>query len=534
MINLDAITPGGTTDLVHLNASPAPSAVRTQARVMPAQRPARLGVRRGGSLRLNMDAPPRPPQLAVPNHPAARAAALRLLRAQEPGYVNEAVEAARARMPVLSFVDAARPMHAAANGRVARPAPPIAPPLAGGRPPRLGTRIAWAIENGGFDSMDENLEPPPAPARNPAPARPYSEAAVTASASGRSGWEAACGFLPPDIPEIAPVLSDPLSAAEIEGDLQLLLRRLGANAECRKRWEDAARANQVSARYLYQLFSALDNGVRGFADEGKFLRTAVAGLLSQIVAGDAGLFSHYGDLARESLGHCLDRKILGLNSMLTGKLHYDIEHGAFDTNPRGLDKALRSLFRYEALRTAGETRLLENIIYSDSGPRYRDEPVELHLALQCHFGRKLGLPAILRDLNYPFPVNLTATDYHIIGEEVREKERREYGIYLAAESPHWLGVMSRVDPVGYAAAGAAREKLYEQNFKSDVRAYCEAHPEQTQEQAEVAVSKAQAWEAYAPLMKKHLAPHGLWPVTGSPLRRWWRGLPPRVSALLRR
>ena len=469
-----------------------------------------------------MDAPPRPAQLAVPTHPAARAAALRLLRAQEAGYVNEAVEAARARRPALSVVDAARPIHMAATGGVV------------GRAPRLGARIAWAIENAGFDSMNENLEPPPGPARNPAPAQPRSEAAFTASAPGQSGRGAARAFLPPDIPEIAPVVSDPLSAVAIETDLRMLLGRLGANAECQKRWGDAVRVDPLSSLYLYQFFSALDNNVSGFADAGKFMHAAVAGLLSQIVAGDAQLFSYYGDLARESLGHCLDRKILGLNSMLTGKLHYDIEHGAFDTNPRGLDKALRSLFRYEALRTAGETRLLKDIIYSDSGPRYRDEPVELHLALQCHLGRKLGLPAILQDLNYPFPVNLTSADYRKIRQEVREKERREYGIYLAAESPHWLGVMSRVDPEGHAAAGAAREKLYEQNFKGDVRAYREAHPEQTQEQAEVAVSKAQAWEAYAPLMQKHLAPHGLWPVTGSPLRRWWRGLPPRVSALLRR
>ena len=319
--------------------------------------------------------------------------------------------------------------------------------------------------------------------------------------------------LPQDYRETVRVDSRPLGAEMIKASLRGTLKRLGADGACQARWVEAALASPVDARYFHQFLGRAETALAGGINANRAARAALAGLLEQIVAGGAASFADYASRAREALGYCGDRITLGLNSMLVGQLEQDIARGAYDADPPALDKALRSLYRFEALRVAAEEKILEDIVDDGAGLRYKDEPVEVHLALQYHLGPKLGLPALVLKLLHPGYVRLRQADYDAIECKVRESEERDYGVYLAAESPHWLDVMSRVDPAGLAAAQDLRHELLQDRFDTDVQAYREAHPAQTREQACVEVSKAQAWRAYAPLMQKHFAPHGLWPLS---------------------
>ena len=351
--------------------------------------------------------------------------------------------------------------------------------------------------------------------------------------------------LPSDDPPEKHIIDAPLPEHRIRGKLVDRLRRLGADQACQQRWISAALADPVQARYFDQFFGQLESDLGRSLKHDPALRVALAELLDRI-ATTPERFASYGKLAHEALGYCGNRVVLGLNGMLVTGLEEAISCGAYDGDLRALDKVMRSLYGFEALRVATEERILQDIrkapVASDAerqceatagelhsglpdAPRhgsgdsseYKDPPVEVHLAVQAKLCRRLALPPILPRLNYANPSGFEPADYRAIEREVRESERYGYGIYLAHESTHWLAVMERVDPEGVESARTTQQQLYHDWFDTDVQAYCDAHPAQTRDEAAVVVNKRLTFEAYAPLMRKHLDALGLWPVDATVL-----------------
>ena len=343
--------------------------------------------------------------------------------------------------------------------------------------------------------------------------------AAQAGQERADGRPATSLLLPQDDPdETVGVRSKPLSAGRIQTSLKELLGALGASLVCQTRWVDAAMASPVNAGIFLQFFSAFKDLPKRHPGGNDALQSVLSSLLDHIVAEGAQSFEYYAGRAREALGYCGDRTTLGLNSMLVGQLEQDIARGVYDHDPCRLDQVLRSLYRFEALRAAGEEKILRDIRVNEYNElQYKAEPVEVHLALQCKLGERLGLPPIVRSLLFPNYVKFEQNDYDAIEHQVLESERRNYGIYLAAESPHWRQVMSRLDPDGVSSAEATRYHLLENYLESDVQAYCELFPALTREEAAVEVCNDYAWQAYAPLLRECLAPHGLWPLHGAPV-----------------
>lgn len=327
----------------------------------------------------------------------------------------------------------------------------------------------------------------------------------------------------------------PLPVAMRLGACDERLARLGASAECRGRWRAAAFARPADAidfdRFLQKVEEVAGSALR----TDYTLATAFARLLDRTAGGGPATLFLCAKHARAALRHQGDQVALGLNRSLVTALEQDIAQGAYDTDLRGLDHALRGLYRTEALRAAVEKRFDDHArdgFIGASGRKYGAQPLDIYLGLQRRLGPKLGLPGTLMTMIYPKLAGFTPADYDAVEQEVRESERRGFGVYLAAQSPHWRGVVARIDPEGSAAAQAARLALREQCFAADVDAYCAAHPRVSRDAACRAVEEAHAWRAFAPLMRKHLAPHGLWPLNRAPLERWIYALCYRMSASL--
>jgi Leucine-rich repeat (LRR) protein len=272
--------------------------------------------------------------------------------------------------------------------------------------------------------------------------------------------------------------------------------------EAAQRWE--ALGNPAEAREFVQFLNRLryPRNIQANVFKSEAFRADVVSLLTELSLPErAELRADVYALCTDATQTCDDRVLWTLSQLKALLLNDDIRMGRYDDRVNDVIELGRQMFSLDVLAQVARDKV-RTLTYIDE--------IEVYLAYAVKLRQALGLSSVVNDMLFFNVSGVTPADVQAALQTVRQRQEKEFPMFLALDYEPWQTLLRRRDPDRHAAVQARLHEVMERHLEPELRSRLDAlgldpGDDDARRTIGVEVSRDLRYRVMKPLVAEYLA-----------------------------